>query len=66
MARAALGWSLDELGKAAKVHRDTISNFESAIFTPDTATLQNIRRALEDAGIAFIDGAAPGVRLRKR
>lgn len=66
MARAALGWSMDKLGKAAGVHRNTVANFETEVYAGDPATLQKIRRALEKAGIEFTNGDAPGVRLKRR
>lgn len=64
MARAALKWSLDELAGAAGVHRNTISNFETGKFAGDPTTLNKLRVALEKAGIEFLDGDMPGVRLR--
>jgi transcriptional regulator with XRE-family HTH domain len=66
MARAALGWSLDDLGKAAGVHRNTVSNFETGKYAGDPDTVQKMKRALEKAGIEFINGDAPGVRVKKK
>ena len=66
MARAALGWSMEKLAKVAGVHRNTVSNFETAIYAGDPDTLQKMKRALEKAGIEFINGDAPGVRLKKK
>ena len=66
MARAALNWSLQELGRAAGVHRNTISNFETGKYAGDPETLKKLRKALEKAGIEFINGNAPGVRLKKQ
>ena len=66
MARAALGWSMEKLAKAAGVHRNTVSNFETEIYGGDPATLQKMKRALEKAGIEFTNGDAPGVRLKKK
>jgi transcriptional regulator with XRE-family HTH domain len=67
MARAALNWSLEDLAKAAGVHRNTISNFETEKYGGDPEKLTLIQRALETAGVEFIseDGGGPGVRLRK-
>lgn len=67
MARAALNWSLQELAKAAAVHRNTISNIETGKYAGDPQTIAAIRTALEAAGVEFIaeNGGGPGVRLRK-
>lgn len=56
MARAALGWSLDELAAASGVARRTIARFEAGkpIQADNAAAL---RQALEKAGIVFVDGA---------
>jgi transcriptional regulator with XRE-family HTH domain len=66
MARAALNWSLEDLAKAAGVHRNTISNFETRKYAGDPKKLAKMRAALEKAGIEFTNGDAPGVRLRKK
>jgi transcriptional regulator with XRE-family HTH domain len=63
MARAALNWSLSDLAKAAGVHRNTVSNFETGKFAGDPEKLAAMRRALESAGVEFTNGAQPGVRL---
>lgn len=67
MARAALNWSLADLSKAAGVHRNTISNFETGKFSGLEESITAIRAALEAAGIEFIpeNGGGAGVRLRK-
>lgn len=67
MARAALDWTIPHLAKRAGVGYSTVARFEKVQGTPISATLGAIRRALEDAGIDFIDGAdgkGPGVRLK--
>jgi transcriptional regulator with XRE-family HTH domain len=58
-------WSLDDLAKAAGVHRNTVSNFETGKYAADPATLLKMQRALEKAGVEFTNGDAPGVRLKK-
>jgi transcriptional regulator with XRE-family HTH domain len=67
MARAALNWSLEDLAKAAGVHRNTISNFETEKFAGDPEKLAAIQAALESAGVEFIpeNGGGAGVRLKK-
>jgi len=64
MARAALRWTLQELADRAGVSRATLTRFESEQGSPIGATLTVVRQALEAAGVEFIDGDAPGVRLR--
>jgi transcriptional regulator with XRE-family HTH domain len=66
MARAALSLGVRELAAAAKVSTDTVARFERGEELKER-TIDAIRRALEDAGVEFIDenGGGPGVRLRK-
>ena len=65
-----LGWSRGQLAKSALVAERTLVDFERGARNPLHRTLADIRRALEDAGIIFIDddedGEGPGIRLRKR
>jgi hypothetical protein len=44
-----------------------VRNYEGGLTAPSHTTWQAIKRALEKAGVAFIDenGGGPGVRLRK-
>jgi len=67
-ARGLLEWSQQELASAARVGIVTVHQLEAGISQPRRATLEVIRRALEKAGVEFIDenGGGPGVRLRKR
>ena len=55
-----------ELAAAAKVSTDTVARFERGAELKER-TVDAIRRALEDAGVEFIDanGGGPGVRLRQ-
>lgn len=64
-ARGFLGWSQSDLAKAAGVSRATIARAELAEISADT--IATIRKALEKAGVIFVDenGEGPGVRLRK-
>ena len=65
MARAAVNWSLDQLAQKAGVHRNTIHNYESGRYSGSPEKLRAVRRALQGAGVEFIDGPeASGVRLR--
>ena len=52
-----------EFAKLAKVAPSTISRLEAwEVLQP--RTLEAIQRALEKAGIEFIDGNKPGVRVK--
>ncbi|CAO3416525.1 hypothetical protein [Azospirillum argentinense] len=69
MARAALQLGVREVATLAKVSPNTIARLERGENLQER-TLQDIRRAFEDAGVIFLaDGEAvgggPGVRLRK-
>ena len=67
-ARALLGWSRKQLAQSALIAERTLVDFERGARNPLDRTLSDIRRALEDAGVAFIDEdeeLGPGVRLRK-
>ena len=66
MARAALGWSVRDLAREARVGVNTVVRFEAGQASPIPATLAAIQRALEAAGVEFTDGDEPGVKLRKR
>ena len=46
------------------VTQKTITDFERGATKPYRRTLNTIIAAFEAAGIEFIDGAAPGVRMR--
>jgi predicted transcriptional regulator len=68
-ARALLGWSQDELAKAADVSIPTVKRLE-ALDGPlggRDQTADKIVGAIISAGVEFIDenGGGPGVRLRK-
>ena len=66
-ARGLLSWSQQNLADRAGVGIMTIHQFEKEGTQPRRATLEVVRRALENAGVEFIDenGGGPGVRLRK-
>ncbi len=66
MARAALGWGVRDLASAAGVAANTVSRYENGADALGD-TLGRIQRALEDAGVLFIDQneeSGPGVRLK--
>ena len=60
--------SQSDLAEAASVSKQTLVDFERGARQPYDRTLADIVRALEAAGVIFIeadDTAGPGVRLRK-
>jgi transcriptional regulator with XRE-family HTH domain len=67
MARAALGLGVRELAASAKVSIDTVARFERGDELKER-TIEALKRALEGAGVEFIDenGGGPGVRLREQ
>lgn len=67
MARAALKWGVRDLGKHAGVAANTVSRFENGMGTT-VATLSQLQRALEEAGVVFIpadESGGPGIRLKR-
>jgi transcriptional regulator with XRE-family HTH domain len=67
-ARALIEWSQQDLANHAAVGIVTVHQLEAGLSQPRRATLDVIRRALEAAGVEFIEenGGGPGVRLRNR
>ncbi|MBB3772043.1 transcriptional regulator with XRE-family HTH domain [Angulomicrobium tetraedrale] len=70
-ARALLGWSQDDLAKAAGVSGPTVKRIEpgEGMLRTSDEIVSKIRRAIEAAGIEFIDPESPpsygiGVRFR--
>jgi len=66
-ARGLLNLNQDKLAELASVSSVTVRNFENEKSSPQRATLEVMRRALESAGVIFVEenGEGPGVRLRK-
>ena len=71
-ARVALDWSLERLAARSDTTSLIVSEYERSGRVasrrgqhPDFDALASIRTALEAAGIEFMDGDEPGVRLRK-
>ena len=69
-ARALIRWRAEDLARASAVGVATIRRAEltEGVTAMTTANDAAVRRALENAGIEFIDenGGGPGLRLRKR
>lgn|SRR5262249_22621182 len=69
-ARAMVGWSREDLAEKSGVSAITTKQFENGDTDPRLSTLHKWRRALEAAGVMFIDPNAlsaeggAGVRLR--
>ena len=67
-ARVLVRWSRAALAERSGTGADTIQDFEARGSDPKLSTLHKWRRALEKAGVVFIDGTdteGPGVRLRE-
>lgn len=62
-ARAMLGWSQDELARAANIARQTVADFERGARIPIANNLASMVAALQGAGIEFL--AENGIRLRQ-
>jgi transcriptional regulator with XRE-family HTH domain len=54
------------LAEGAMVSRAVIIDFEKGRRVPNRNNLSAIQRVLEEAGVEFTNGDAPGVRLRKK
>jgi transcriptional regulator with XRE-family HTH domain len=69
-ARALVRWEQRDLAEASSVSLPTIKRLESrpGVMAAHASTLSALQKALEAAGVEFIDenGGGPGVRLRKR
>jgi transcriptional regulator with XRE-family HTH domain len=69
-ARALLGWSQAELAERSGISEPTIARLESddGELGGRQGTGEKIRKAIEAAGVQFIDenGGGAGVRLRKQ
>ena len=64
-ARGLLDWSQAELAARSNLSESTIRDFEKGRRVPSINNLAAIRRALQAAGVEFIDGDQPGVRLAR-
>jgi transcriptional regulator with XRE-family HTH domain len=70
-ARVLIGMSQSELAERALISVATVKRIEAMReeLTGTISTITNIKRALEEEGVIFIDQdekRGPGVRLRKR
>jgi ribosome-binding protein aMBF1 (putative translation factor) len=67
MARAALGWSTQDLARQASVGVNTVNRFEAGQ-DARVSSMEKMRATLEAAGVQFIpeNGGGAGVRMRDR
>lgn len=67
-ARALLRWEQRDLAKASGVSLPTIKRLEGqrGALRSHGVTATAIRRAMESAGIEFMNGGRPGVRLTSK
>jgi transcriptional regulator with XRE-family HTH domain len=68
MARAALGWTLQDLEQKSGVGRNTISRYEAGHDILASA-LQSLEKVLTEEGVIFFDddkNFGTGVGLKKR
>jgi transcriptional regulator with XRE-family HTH domain len=67
-ARALLGWSREKLADKSGVGAETAKNFELRGADPRQGTVLKWQRALEKAGVKFLDatedGEGEGVRFK--
>jgi transcriptional regulator with XRE-family HTH domain len=60
-----LKWTVRDLAEQSGVHRNTITKMEAGE-AKHGPTIAAVVRALEQAGIEFTNGDAPGVRLKRK
>lgn len=68
-ARALVGMEQARLAEVTGLNVNTIRNMEAAGVGPiagRSVNVQAVQRALEDAGIVFLNGGEPGVKLRRK
>jgi transcriptional regulator with XRE-family HTH domain len=67
-ARALVSWSRDALGEKSGTSPETVTGFETRGSDPKRSTMLKWRRALEAAGVEFLDftdeGKGEGVRFK--
>jgi len=65
-ARAVVGWEQTDLAKKAGVAISTVRRMESfdGEVEASTSTLSLVQRALQKAGVEFLNHERPGVRMK--
>ena len=64
-ARALIRMSIRDLAGTAVVSATKVWDYEAEIGKTRPADIDAMRTALENAGVEFIDGDRPGVRMAK-
>jgi len=59
-ARAALGWSQDDLAQRSGTALVTIARMEAGSVSPRLSTVTRLKQTLEVAGLRIIDGSPQG------
>jgi transcriptional regulator with XRE-family HTH domain len=59
-----LAWSQTQLARRAGLGLSTVLDFERGNREVSVESIAKMRRAMEAAGIRFLGGEEPGVRLR--
>jgi transcriptional regulator with XRE-family HTH domain len=59
-ARALVGWSREDLAEKSKMSAQAVREFELGSSDPKLGTVHKWRRALEAAGVRFIDADQQG------
>ena len=65
-ARGLLDWTQVKLAEAAGVGLTTVTSFERSWRCNYPDKIQAMQSALEAAGVEFIDGDEPGVKLKAK
>jgi predicted transcriptional regulator len=65
-ARGLIDMNQIELATGASVSKNVIVDFEKGRSNPTKNNIAAIQRVLEEAGVEFTNGDAPGVRLRRK
>jgi ribosome-binding protein aMBF1 (putative translation factor) len=65
-ARGWLGWSQTTLAKRASVSLSTVRDFETGARTPIANNISAMTRAIEEAGIEFIEENGEAVGIRRK
>jgi hypothetical protein len=65
-ARGLVNWTPSDLAQHAGVGTVTVRQLETGSHVPRRATVEVVRRALETAGVEFLDENGEGVGVRFR
>jgi len=57
-------WSQEDLVRHSKITKKTIADFERGATQPRANTLAQLTQAFDTAGIEFLNGKSPGVRVQ--